>query len=518
LSDGLVVPDHLKNDPEVLRDLNELNTILEENPLEGYNNPALARMRFAWAPDQPIGRYHKKQMEFHAFVAPELGVKLLLASNRAGKTVACTVDDIIQLVDEQFVPEHLKAFKKWFVPIEIWVGAPKNENHFKNSIKLFKKFLPKHALVEGQWSKSFRSQPTPTLTLANGSVVSFKTYDQDVDAWASAEVHRIHWDEEPNGTNGRDLRTEARFRLASTGGDEIIGMTPVLGADSWVNDEVYEQREDPSIFVVKMKIEDNPWNTPEIIKELTKGLTKDEYRARINAEFVQLGGLFYPEFDEERHVIDPIEPDHLEGQEVVIGIDPGRERTGVVWVSFDGENRGLVFDEFFPGQTTVPEVAAEIKRRNEFWNVKDPTYVIDPSARNQNAINADQVEAAYMREDIYPEWGQNNRPAGILEVRRRLAQKPDSGLLFTRDCPEVIKQTAKYARDPKAADEWKAVPQTERTRHDLVDGVRYVVMSRTYFDPEKEPERTAFQPNYQRPYREERELFPEPAPPMGAFT
>lgn len=490
--------------------LAELNEIRKTNPLQVYNleSPFLPRV-------------HRKQLEFHAFKAPALGVKLCLASNRAGKTVACTVDDIIQLVDDRLVPPHLKAFKKFSGPIEIWVGAPKNENHFKNSIKLFRKFLPREALIEGKWGKSFRSQPTPTLTLANGSVVSFKTYDQDIDAWASAEVHRIHWDEEPNGDNGRDLRTEARFRLASTGGDEIIGMTPVLGADSWVNSDVYECRdEDPKIFVIKMRIEDNPWNTPEIIEELTKGLTEDEYRARIDAEFVHLGGMFFPEF-RDLHIVDNPPADHLKGQSIVVGIDPGRQRTGVTWSAFDKDNAGLVFDEFFPKEATVAEVAAEIKIRNGRWGIKDATYVIDPSSRNKSAINADNVEAAYAREGIYCEWGQNSRAAGILEMKRRFQSKtkdePDPTLTFARSCEAVISQLRKYARNPKSKDEWEAVPQTERTRFDLVDTVRYAVMSRTWYGPEDEaPERTAYQQNFQPPYAEEPLL--RDSPPMGDWS
>ncbi|HEU5115589.1 MAG TPA: hypothetical protein VFT74_02830 [Isosphaeraceae bacterium] len=484
----------------------ELREIFQNNPLERYNNPRLPKV-------------HHKQLEFHAIKAGPLGIKALIAANRSGKTFCVVADDVIQLIDERLVPKHLKAFKKWNGPVTIWVGAPKYTNHEATIIPLFRKIVPKEALLEGSWGKSFRRQPSPTLTLANGSKVEFKTYDQDLDAWASAEIHRIHWDEEPNGDHGRVLRSEARARLISTNGDEVIGMTPLLGF-SWVHDDVWEVRDtDPNVSVVQMRMEDNPWNTREAIEKYAEGLTEEEKRMRLNGEFVSLGGLFFSEFREDKHVVDPVTPEHIKGHEVVIAIDPGRQRTGVTWTSYDKDNFALVFDEYFPKEAVVPDVAAAIRAKNKTWGIKDPTYVIDPSSRNQSMINADAVEAAYAREEIYCQWAQNKRDAGILEIKRRLQQKPEPSLLFSRDCPQTIQQVARYARDPKSQDEWKAVAQNERTRFDLVDTVRYSVMARTYFAPDEEPEkRTAYQPNYQPPYAEEaRHMWPKVGP-NGAFT
>jgi phage terminase large subunit-like protein len=489
----------------------ELAEIFRANPLERYNNPLLPKV-------------HKKQLAFHGTQAPPLGIKALIAANRSGKTVTCVVDDIIQLIDDSLVPDHLKAFKKWHGPVTIWIGAPKGGTHEANSIPLFRKFLPKASLKEGSFSKSFRKQPTPILTLANGSMVVFKTYDQDLDAWASAEVHRIHWDEEPNVSNSRELRSEARARLVSTNGDEIIGMTPLLGF-SWVHDDVLQRKDvDPDISVFHMRMEDNPWNTPEAIAKYAEGLTEEEKRMRLNGEFVSLGGLFFDEFREDLHVVEAIEKppdnelaDRLRGQEVVVSIDPGRQRSGVTWTAFDKDNSALVFDEFFPKLAEVVQVADEIKRRNKEWGIRDATYVIDPSSRNKSAINADDVEAAYARQEIYCQRGQNSRPAGILELKRRLQAKPEPTIFFARDCTETITQFIRYARDPKSHDEWAALPQTERVRFDLVDTVRYAVMSRTWFGPEEAaPERTAFQPNFQPAYAGE--TFKRDPAPFGDWS
>lgn len=489
----------------------ELLEVFKANPLERYNNPLVPEI-FKGSPG-----VHQKQMDFHGTQAPPLGIKALIAANRSGKTVTCVVDDIIQLVDDRLVPDHLKSFKKWHGPVTIWVGAPKGGTHEANSIPLFRKFLPRDSLKEGSFSKSFRKQPTPILTLANGSMVVFKTYDQDLDAWASAEVHRIHWDEEPNTPNSRELRSEARARLISTNGDEIIGMTPLIGF-SWVYDDVLMRKdEDPDISVFHMRMEDNPWNTPEAIAKYAQGLTEEEKRMRLNGEFVSLGGLFFEEF-RESHIIDPPSKEHVGSQEIVVSIDPGRQRTGVTWTAFDKDNAAFVFDEFFPKNSEVVQVADEIRERNKHWGIKDPTYVIDPSSRNKSPINNDEVSAAYARQEIYCQWGQNSRPAGIMELKRRLQAKPEPMIFFSKACPQTAQQFRRYARDPKSHDEWAALPQTETIRFDLVDTVRYAVMSRTFYGPDETPQRTAFQPGVQMPYAKETEMFVNATPPMGAFS
>lgn len=499
------------NDPAVKALLEELDQTLAENPLQGYNHPLLPKR-------------HLKQIEFNAIKTPTLGTKAIIAGNRTGKTRGGLADDVLQAVRPEYVPAHLEMCKKWQPPFHCWIGAPKYSKHEDTILPTLRMLIPKRELLEESFDKSYKAQ-SRILRLVSGSTFSFKTYDQDLDAWASAEVHRIHWDEEPNGENSRALRSEARARLLSTGGDELITMSPLLGF-SWVNDDVWEMRhEDPKIFVVQMGMADNPWLSKEAIADFERGLTKEEIRMRVHGEFVHLGGLFYDEFRERLHVVAPPTPERLRSMDVVVAIDPGRNRTGVTWTAFDKDNSAIVFAEHNPREAIVPEVAAEIRRRNTLWGLtgrREPVYVIDPSARGTSPINADQVEAAYAREGIYCEPGQNSRAAGILEVKRRLQARDARGfpaptLVFSEECPQAITQHEKYRRDPRANDEWQAVPQNDQVRFDLCDCVRYSVMSRTWELPFEPPTRPpAFQANYQPPYSQER--FLEPAAPMGKYT
>lgn len=509
-----------KGNPQLEAKLRQVAEAIRVNPLLAYNNPELSR------------KIHNKQLAFNRVKAPVLGTKAMIAGGRSGKTVVCIVDDIIQLVPREDVPPHLIDCKKFDPPIDIWIGAPKGKKHLDTIIPLLRKWIPKNQLKNGNFDKSFSSQDMH-ITLECGSHIWLKTYDQDVDAWASAAVHRIHWDEEPNNANGRRMRSEARQRLISTQGDEILGMTPILGISTWAFDEVYEHRHDPGITVHQMDMQDNPWNTPEATEKYLSGLTDEERRARETGEFVHFGGLFFEEFREARHVVDPPPLEALRQQDIVVSIDPGLVHTAVTWSAWDSDNAGVVFSEHFPPSTNVPEIAAEIKRRNREWELPEPVFVIDPSYRNLTTeIHADEVQANYSREGIYCQPGNNSRRAGILEIKKRLQAKkangtPNPTLLIARNkeghhpllgCPELIKQTERYRRNPDAADEWQAVPQDQYTRFDLVDSMRYGVMTRTWETPDGPAERPPDSFEYGHEPAYDPEEFQIEAPPMGDLS
>ncbi len=513
------VPSHLQGNKQLEAKLRDVVEAVRINPLYAYNNPDLS------------SKVNLKQLAFNRVKAPVLGTKAMIAGNRSGKTYCCKADDVIQVVPREEVPPHLIDCKKFEVPCHIWMGAPKYSKHEDTTIPTLRRLIPKNQLRNGNFDKSYSSQ-SRQIRLECGSTIGLKTYDQDIDAWASAEIHRIDWDEEPNGANGRRMRSEARARLISTGGDEIIGMTPVLGISTWVYDDVFERRHELGITVHQMDMQDNPWNTPEAIEEYLSGLSDEERRARETGEFVHFGGLFFEEFREALHVVDIPPVEALRQQDIVVSIDPGLRHTGVTWSGWDSDNNGLFFAEYFPPTTNVPDIAREIHRRNKMWSLREPTFVIDPSYRNLTTeIHADAVQANYAREEIYAQPGNNDRRAGILEIKKRLQAKDAQGnphptLLYAKPdpdrpdlgVPQLIKQTERYRRNPDAADEWQAVPQDEHTRFDLVDSKRYGVMSRTWEIPDGPAERPPPSPEYGYEPPLDLSEFQTEAPPLGDMS
>ena len=112
-------------------------------------------------------------------------------------------------------------------------------------------------------------------------------------------------------------------------------------------------------------------------------------------------------------------------------------------------------------------------------------YVIDPAARNKSHETGRSLQMEYADNGIVAIAGQNDVRAGINRVRERFQKFT----LHVRDsCPQLIKELTQYR--------WKAPPRSgEATREapvklkdDLVDALRYLVMSRPYAPEHETPD------------------------------
>lgn len=470
--------------------LDEYRRLHEQNPLLRYNHP-----------DSPLK--HPKQLEYHA---SKDKIKAFIGGNRSGKTAAGIVDDLIQLCDEDVLPEHLKPFKRWQPPTRARIVAPKfNENIEQVIMPTIRQWVPKSQLKGGSWDKAF-SKSRRVLEFENGSTVQFLTFDQDLDAHAGAALHRVHFDEEPEGEGGQAMWHENMMRLADFDGDFTMTMTPLFGL-SWSFDEIWRRRTQPGITVVQVDSTENPHVNQDALDLEFGRMSKEERQARKEGKFVHFAGLFYPEFGEE-HLKPRPTPQHVKEQSIIVGIDPGLNRTGVVWVAFDNDNVGFVFQELYPEQAIVENVAKAIFTLNQRWGIEPDYYVIDPSARNRSTINAEAIESAYLRAGLPTIRGQNDRPAGILEVKRRLQQQ---GLFVSEDCPNLVNEFEHYRKDPNSQDEFAAVKKDDH----LVDALRYVSMARPWnekYGAAREPER--WRPGFAPSLEDLGQSAPEVAGPL----
>lgn len=486
-----IVPEKFKALPEAdqAEILTTLSEALEENPLEAYNRPHSPKL-------------HRKQLQFHA---AKTRYKLFIAGNRSGKSYAGAADDLIQALPMDWVPEHLQPYKKWGIdePFKCRIFTPDLTDTMFEIHDALKALCPPSQLKGGSWKNAY-ARADRILRFENGSQFDFFSYDQDLDKMGSVSRHRIRFDEEPPEA----IYKASRKRVIDTGGDLCFTFTPELGI-SWTHGHFYERRDDPEITVVQAGMADNPHLSPSEIEAYIADIgTEEEKRVALYGEYVAMGGVFYPEFTDRLHVVDPIDRKHLEGQDIVVGIDPGYNTTAVIYVSFDSDNSALVFDEIYAKQSLPDEISRRIHERNKFWGI-DPSYVIDPSARNRATVNAEQVESEFARAGIYCQHGQNARGPGIIEVKRRLQH---SELVVSRDCSTLRWEFPRYQRKPDSNDEWEAIKVND---HGL-DALRYALMTRTWVSAEtavKRPRHSDF--TYEGPYKPRR---PSEAPPLGAFS
>lgn len=445
------------------------------------DSPQMEEIREAWARN-PLLHYfpQKPQMAFHAAIGRHVPIVAFFGGNQSGKTHCSIADDLIQALDASAIPDHLIAYKRWQPPFHAWICCPKNKKLNEAILPKIRELCPPAAFKGGSFSDAFSKQEA-FLEFANGSTFGFKTYDQDVDAYSSATLHRIHWDEEPPGEHGYEIRKEARARLLKHGGDEVLSMTPLLGL-SWVYEKVYERWEmgDDRIFCVRADMDDNEYLSEDFKQQFLADLTQEERDARKSGKFVHFRGLVYPEWDEKRHVIDPVKPSHVKRMDTVVGIDPGYRTTAVAFCAFDDDNHLLVYDELYlHEEDAIPENAAKIiKAKVKAWGV-DPMYIIDPSARNREIVTGKRVAQAYKNAGIPVLPGQADVEVGVFEVRRRLQHKDAQDELnpimhVTRNCRVFQWEIGRYRMDDRADGVFKVVKENDH----IMDAVRYVAMTR----------------------------------------
>ena len=450
-------------------ELKDLYKVREANPLWGY------------FPNPP------KQVDFHKATASggALTTIAFFGGNRSGKTHCSVADDLIQILPDEFIPPHLLPYKRFHGHFNMWIAVPKYPKLEEVIFPKIRALCPRAALSGGGFDKAY-SKTDKVLTFADGNTIGFKTFDQDVDAYSGAELQRIHWDEEPEGEHGRAIRKEARMRLISTGGDEVISMTPLFGY-SWVYEEVEQKAHlDPNIRLIRADMDDNPHLDPIAKAAAIKDLTAEELLARKGGEFIHFKGKVYAEFNDHDHVLQAAPPiDHVRGLDTICIIDPGIRTTAILFMGFDSDNHALVYDELYlHDEEAIPENAAALARAKcKAWGVVPMAWVIDPSARNRNIVTGTDVQEAYGLAGIPTLPGKEKVEAGVFEVKRRLQHSPPM-LTVSPTCKVFRWEMSIYRMDDKEDGKFAVVKENDH----IMDTLRYGCMARPLAPSGPDPE------------------------------
>jgi phage terminase large subunit-like protein len=414
-------------------------------------------------------RPHPKQRECHEAVGTP--TRAFMGGNRAGKTTMGIADDLIQAAPWELLPDRLKPFKRFECPFYCRIIVPSGKVLHPVTVQKLREWTPKEMLAQQGFDASLNKADN-NLSFECGCRFDFMTFEQTLDKFGGAALHRCHHDEEPP----EDIRQECLMRLIDFDGDELFTMTPLMGM-TWMFDAIYGRRHtDPDIKVVLADIDDNPHLSDAAKERALKDLTDEERQARKEGRMVHFEGMVYPGFDKAK-VLRP-ERGLVQELDVIVGIDPGIREAGVVWVGFDGENNAIIFDELSPHDQTVPEIAADIRRINAKWGLvgdKVPRYVIDPAARQRTLTTAVSVETFYHNEDIYPGHGQNDVEAGITDIRRRIK---DNSLQVSQDCGGVLWEAERYRQQMREDGKYDVVKEKDHK----MDAARYALMERPWSD------------------------------------
>jgi hypothetical protein len=146
--------------------------------------------------------------------------------------------------------------------------------------------------------------------------------------------------------------------------------------------------------VVRGSMHDNPLRITEGPGPDPQPVRDDLWRqAREFGDFVDMGGLIYPEWERPRPSAGP-----GAGQVVgdPVGIDPGIRNAGFAFVGFDDENVATSSMRASCRTRRSRITRSSSARSSRYWGIEleDVTFVIDPAARSRSQVNAETVQSA----------------------------------------------------------------------------------------------------------------------------
>lgn len=423
----------------------------------------------------PLEAYdpHLKQVEYHSSIGNKW--RMFAGGNRSGKTTAGILDDLIQVAPRELLPEHLLPYKKWDCPFYCRICTPDMKNTMLPVvIPKMRDWVPSELLKNGEFDASW-DKSNWCFRFECGCRFDFQTYEQTLDKFGGAALHRVHFDEEPP----EDIYKECLMRTIDFNGDLTFTMTPLQGM-TWTFDGIWGMRHMPNYHVTVSDMDENPYLSVEGREAALSGLTAEELDARKRGLFVHFGGLVYNTAKWHERIIDPPSRDFVNDCEIVVGIDPGIRTTGVAFEAFDRDNRSFQFAELRLDNHDVPMVVAEVKRVKAAWGIegrREVTDVMDPAARSRSPVDAVTLESEFASAGLPCVRGQNDVETGIGIFRRRLR---DAAGFISRDCHLTTWEAERYRIQPDPPTGGDGKFRVIKKNDHIMDAKRYAQMHRPW--------------------------------------
>lgn len=232
---------------------------------------------------------HPMQEKLHRSLSKEI---VASAGNRGGKSDAGANETVWRVQGNH-------PFKRVRTPCKAWIGS----YDFKNGIDGV--VLPK---IMGALDKRLIDDIHKTqgiidkITLINGSVMEFKSYEQESTKWEGKDIDFLWLDEPPP----KEHYIAARRGLVDRGGDILITATMVN--DPWVSNELIEPAlngENPNVFVISWSSYDNPHINHEEVKRFELSLPPEDRPVRIYGKIREVVGKVLKRFQPTQPFIVP---------------------------------------------------------------------------------------------------------------------------------------------------------------------------------------------------------------------
>ena len=432
-------------------------------------------------------KVHLKQMAFHKCQKRN---RWVFGGNRSGKTECGAVETVWLARGIHPYRQNRENVFGWVVSVSYEVQRDVAQSkilHYLNPEWI--EDVVMHTGTKGNPSVGIIDTIVVRNVFGGLSKIGFKSADQGREKFQGASLDFVWFDEEPP----QDIYEECRMRVLDKKGDLFGTMTPLKGL-TWVYDEIYlNKRQSKEIFYVKMEWGDNPFLDPEEVEEMTKSLSPDALDSRRYGNFRSCGGLVYPEFDPNVHVIEPFDVP-TEWQET-ISIDPGlRNPLSAHFYCRDGDGNVYVVGEHYEAGKDIDHHAAKIKETADRlgWHRTPEGYLetlMDSAATQRTLSSVKSVAELFYERGIKADCRVNKDMfSGISTVKSLFASRPARIFIFA-DCVNMIREIKGYY--------WGNNDLPVKRDDHAMDELRYYVMNKTRLNPAKR-EDNEIEKNYKK--------------------
>lgn len=423
-------------------------------------------------------KVHEKQLLFHKCQKRN---RWVFGGNRSGKTECGAVEAVWMARGIHPYRQNRPNVFGWVVSVSYEVQRDVAQSkilHYLNPEWIEDVIM--HTGAKGNPSVGIIDTIVVRNVFGGLSRIGFKSADQGREKFQGASLDFVWFDEEPP----QDIYEECKMRVLDRKGDLFGTMTPLKGL-TWVYDEIYlNKRNAKEVFYVQMEWADNPFLDRDEVEELTKSMSGEVLDSRRYGNFQSNGGLVYPEFDPNLHVIEPFDVP-FDWQDVV-SIDPGlRNPLSAHFYARDFDGNVYVVGEHYFAEKDVDFHAASIKELADKlgWHRTSEGYIeaiMDSAATQRTLSSSKSVAELFYDRGIKPNCRVNKDMfSGINAVKTLFAARPPKIYIFST-CVNMIREIKGYF--------WGNSDLPVKRDDHAMDELRYYVMYtlKNTFRPKKE--------------------------------
>lgn len=429
-----------------------LKAARRNNRLAHYNEPPLV---------------HEKQMAFHKCKKRN---RWVFGGNRSGKTECGAVETVWRARGIHPYREN-KPTEGWVVSLTREVQRDVAQRKILSYLK--REWIADVVMLAGK-SSNPEGGVIDYISVYNvfgtTSRIGFKSCESGREKFQGTSLDYVWFDEEPP----EDVYDECRMRVFDRKGETFGTMTPLKGL-TFVYDKIYLS-DDPETWCEFIEWADNPFLDKTEIDSLTAGLPDDVLDCRRYGRFRRSGGLVYPEFDENKHVIPPF--DVPEEWQDTLSIDPGLNNPlSCHWYAVDGDGTVFVVAEHYAAGRDVDWHSAEIGKKcaQLGWHVDREGRVsaLIDSAANQRTLGGMRSVSELFRERgiLVNSHVDKELYSGINTVKSYLKGEGGRPRLFVfASCVNLIRELKRY--------EWGEGDKPIKKDDHCLDELRYYLMTK----------------------------------------